>query len=112
MDKLIACCGLDCSACEARIATLADDNALRAQIAETWRVQYNVPGIVPEMINCTGCMEEGVKIGHCYECQVRNCVISRGYKTCADCAQLDSCKIVSQIHQFSPIALENLKSLH
>ena len=28
-DILIGCCGLDCEKCDARIATLANDNALR-----------------------------------------------------------------------------------
>lgn len=29
MNKLIGCCGLDCEKCDARIATIANDNALR-----------------------------------------------------------------------------------
>ena len=29
MNPLIACCGLDCEACDARIATITNDNALR-----------------------------------------------------------------------------------
>ena len=27
MNPLIACCGLDCEACDARIATITNDNA-------------------------------------------------------------------------------------
>ena len=33
MNKLIAYCGLDCEACEARTATLNNDDALREMVA-------------------------------------------------------------------------------
>lgn len=29
MKQLIACCGLDCESCDARIATVKNDNELR-----------------------------------------------------------------------------------
>jgi hypothetical protein len=111
-DKLIACCGLDCATCEAKIATVTDDNKLRKETAEKWKVQYNTPDILPEMINCTGCREEGVKVLHCAECEIRNCVKSKGFDTCADCEKLDSCSIVGDIHKYVPGTLENLKSLN
>ena len=110
MEKLISCCGLDCVTCDARIATIADDDVLRAQTAEKWKVQFS-PDIVPEMINCTGCRETGVKFAHCSHCEIRNCVHSKGYETCADCSELESCSIVGNVHQFVPEALGNLKSL-
>ncbi len=112
MEKLIACCGLDCAACDARIATLADDNELRANTAEKWKTQYGAADITPEMINCTGCREAGVKIGHCAECEIRNCVNAKGYETCADCEKLENCDITKSLHQYVPDALFNLKSLN
>ena len=112
MEKIIACCGLNCVDCDARKATLADDNKLRAETAEKWRVQFGVAGILPEMINCTGCREEGVKISHCAECEIRNCVIGKGYKTCADCDLMEDCSILSPVLQYSPESLENLRSLN
>lgn len=111
MKKLIACCGLDCSTCDAWKATLADDNALRAKTAENWKVQFSAD-ITPEMINCTGCREEGVKFAHCAECEIRNCVKSKGFETCADCEKLEDCKHTKNIHQYVPEALLNLKSLN
>ena len=36
MKQLIACCGLDCEKCEARLATLNDDNRLREKVAKEW----------------------------------------------------------------------------
>jgi len=112
MEKLIACCGLDCTTCEARIATMNNDDKLRAETAEKWKVQHNVAGITPDMINCTGCREEGVKIKHCQECQIRNCVSEKGYKTCGDCDDLETCSLVKNVHQFVPEALTNLKNLN
>ena len=34
MKQFIACCGLDCEKCEARIATINDDNSLREKVAK------------------------------------------------------------------------------
>ena len=112
MEKIIACCGINCAACDARIATMANDNALRAQVAEKWRVQYNAPTMVPEMINCTGCRESGVKFGHCEQCEIRKCAIAKDYRTCADCGSMESCTLVKNIHQYVPEALENLRSFN
>ena len=33
MNDLIGCCGLDCETCDARIATLTNDNVLREKTA-------------------------------------------------------------------------------
>ena len=35
-NQLIGCCGLDCEKCDARIATIKDDNALSEQTATLW----------------------------------------------------------------------------
>lgn len=111
MEKLIACCGLDCATCDARIATIANDNDLRIKTAEKWKVQYSA-AITPEMINCTGCREPGAKIGHCAECEIRNCAMAKNYKTCAECDLLESCTVLGNVLQFVPDALKNLKSLN
>ncbi|HLN73660.1 MAG TPA: DUF3795 domain-containing protein [Prolixibacteraceae bacterium] len=111
MKKQIACCGLDCTTCDAWKATLTDDNTLRTITAENWKVQFSAD-ITPEMINCTGCREEGVKFAHCAECKIRNCVKMKGFETCADCGKLDSCELIKNIHQYVPDALLNLKSLN
>ena len=53
MNQLIGCCGLDCEKCDARIATVTDDDALREKTAALW-TKLNGVTISPEMINCTG----------------------------------------------------------
>lgn len=111
MENFVACCGIDCAACDARKATLANDQELRTKTAENWSAQFGA-AITAEMINCTGCREEGVKFSHCAECEIRNCAGNKGFKTCGDCSELENCAIVGNILQFVPDALTNLKSLN
>lgn len=112
MKKLISCCGLNCAGCEARIATMKNDNNLRQVTADKWKVMFNSPDITASMINCTGCQEEGAKFAHCFECEIRKCVRAKGYDTCADCDKLADCKIVAPIHAAVPEALVNLRNLN
>jgi hypothetical protein len=112
MEKLIACCGLNCEVCDARIATINNDDEKRKATAEKWCSEFNTKEITYEMINCTGCREEGVKFSHCSMCEIRKCVQAKGYNTCADCSDLETCSIVSGILKAVPDALANLKSLN
>jgi hypothetical protein len=112
MEKLISCCGLNCAGCDARIATMENDDNLRKSTAEKWRTAYNAPGLSPEMINCTGCREEGAKFSHCGECEIRNCVKAKGFETCGDCSEMETCAIVSGVHKYVPEARQNLRDLN
>jgi hypothetical protein len=112
MEKLIACCGLNCATCDARIATITNDDELRKATADKWRVSFNASDITVEMINCTGCREEGVKFSHCESCEIRNCVKAKGFDTCGDCDLMDTCSIVSGVHKYAPEAITNLRSLN
>ena len=109
MKGLIAYCGLDCERCEARIATLNDDNDLRRKVAEEWSELNNVE-ITPEMINCVGCRTEGVKTVYCDSlCPIRQCAMKKGYGTCGDCSEIMSCDKVGMVIGNNPGALKNLK---
>ncbi len=111
MDKLTACCGLDCEKCDARTATLTNDDALRERTAALWS-KLNGVTITPEMINCTGCRTEGAKTPFCDRlCPIRGCVREKGLDTCADCAQMDGCRTLGRIAENDPSVLENLKRL-
>jgi hypothetical protein len=112
MEKLIACCGLNCATCDARIATIKNDDELRKATAEKWKKMYNASDLTPEMINCTGCREPGVKFSHCNECEIRNCVKTKGYDTCGECKELETCTIVAGVLKYVPDALINLKNLN
>ncbi len=109
MKELIACCGIDCETCEARIAMVNDDDALRAVVAAKWSEMYQAPGIVAASINCTGCRAPGVKFSHCETtCEIRKCSFSKGYATCGDCPDVESCPIVAFILQEVPGTRANL----
>ena len=55
MKNSIGCCGLDCERCDAYIATITDDQALREKTAALW-TRLNATPIMPEHINCAGCV--------------------------------------------------------
>ena len=110
MKQFIACCGLDCEKCEARQATIDNDNELRKKVAKEWS-ELNGVEITPEMINCTGCRIAGAKTPYSDKlCPIRQCALERHYNTCADCAELQSCEKVGMIVKNNPDALNNLKS--
>ena len=43
MKDLIACCGLDCENCDARKATVNNDDALREKTAKQWAEANDAP---------------------------------------------------------------------
>ena len=108
MKNLISCCGIDCEKCDARIATVNNDDELREETAKKWSVMYNAPNITAETINCMGCRLEGVKVAHCNDCEIRKCVQNKGFETCGNCKELDNCEIVGFVLQHVPGAKENL----
>jgi hypothetical protein len=103
---------LNCATCDARIATVTNNDELRKATADKWRVSYNAPALSYNMINCTGCREEGVKFSHCDMCEIRNCVKAKGFNTCGDCDEMETCTLVSGIHKYVPEAITNLRSLN
>lgn len=112
MKQLIACCGLDCETCDARIATVSNDDALREETARKWSVMNNTSEITAATINCMGCREEGVKFAFCSDyCEIRKCVDAKGFNTCGDCGGLEYCPTVGAVHQHAPGAKENLLSI-
>lgn len=110
MEQLIACCGLNCKSCDARIATMEDNKELREKTAKKWSAMNNTSDITAETINCMGCRVDGPKFDYCNFCEIRKCVNEKGYNTCGDCDELESCKIVGCILAHVPEAKENLKS--
>jgi len=85
MEKLIACCGVDCSECPAYIATRDNNNDLRAETAARWGRQFDTT-VEPEYINCNGCQQDGLHLGYCAICKVRECCLQRGFDNCAHCS--------------------------
>ena len=110
MKRLIAICGLDCEKCDAYIATKNNDQALREKTAQLWSELNHAP-ILPEQINCEGCRMNGAKTVFCsLMCAIRKCAVAKGFETCGDCPEKDSCQKVSIIWKHDPQATENLNA--
>jgi len=110
MDKtFIGACGLNCESCGARLAYINNDNEMRIKTAKEWSEMFNAD-IKPENVNCNGCMSEGIKFGHCTQCQIRSCVIDHKIANCAECSDFP-CTKINQFLEFATEAKENLDKL-
>ncbi len=110
--QLIACCGLNCESCEARIATVNNDDELREKTAQKWSEMNNTKEITAATINCMGCRTDGIKFSYCSDyCEIRKCVNQKGFDTCRDCEEIDTCQTVGALFQHVPEAKQNLLAL-
>lgn len=109
MKQFIAYCGLDCEVCEARLATLNNDDELRRKVAEKWS-ELNRVEITPQMINCAGCRLDGVKTPYCDSlCPIRQCALAKGVETCGSCGEMETCQKLGMILSSNAEARRNLK---
>ena len=60
MKEMIGYCGLDCEKCDAYIAAINDDQALREKTRKLWAELNNAP-ILPEHITVRGVVRTGQK---------------------------------------------------
>lgn len=108
MKNMIAYCGLDCEKCDAYLATINDDQALREKTAKLWAELNNAP-ILPEHINCEGCRVDGIKTVYCDSlCAIRQCALKKGVSTCGDCHSIDTCETVAMVIGNNAEARNNL----
>lgn len=109
MRNMIAYCGLDCEKCDAYLATIHHDQALREKTAKLWAELNHAP-ILPEHIYCEGCRMDGAKTVYCERlCGIRQCALKKGAVTCGDCPDMETCPVVGEIISNEPEALKNLK---
>lgn len=108
-NNMIAFCGLNCEKCDARIATVNDDDELRQKTARLWTVLNGVE-ITKDMINCMGCCADGVKTPYCENlCPIRHCALEKGFASCGNCSELEKCEKVGMIIGSDNEAKRNLK---
>ena len=106
---MIAYCGLDCEKCDAYLATVNNDDALREKTAKLWS-ELNNADIRLEHINCEGCRVDGIKTFFCESlCEIRKCAIQKGVETCGECSELKQCQTVRMVIDNNPEALKNLE---
>ena len=109
MRKMVAYCGLDCEKCDAYLATVRDDQALRVKTANAWS-KLNQVTILPEHIHCLGCRREGIKTVFCDSlCEIRQCALRKGVATCGSCTDLKECQTVGTILANNSEARNNLR---
>ena len=109
MKGMIGYCGLDCERCDAYLATIHDDQALREKTAKLWS-ELNQAPILPEHINCEGCRGNGAKTVFCESlCAIRKCAMEKGLSTCGGCSNFDACSTMQVFVSQNPTVLENLK---
>ncbi|MFH1798803.1 MAG: DUF3795 domain-containing protein [Candidatus Omnitrophota bacterium] len=95
------------SSCEAYLATQANDDSKRAEVARKWTVQYGTD-IKPEHINCDGCRAGGRKFFYCSSmCELRKCCLERDLENCAVCEKY----VCDKLAKFFEIAPEPKKAL-
>lgn len=112
MTPMIAFCGLDCSKCEAYLATQANDEAEKERIAAQWRQQFSAPSITAAYVTCDGCTDlQGHAGGHCLECDIRACALERGVANCAHCTGYEGCDRLARFLGEVPAAKATLDEI-
>ena len=110
METLIAFCGLACYECQALLATQADDDKKRAEVAELWSAQFNA-AIKPEDINCDGCRSDSGRLfGYCQACDIRKCGMEKKVANCAYCSDYP-CEKLNGVFSMMPEAKKNLDEI-
>jgi len=90
----VAPCGINCALCDIYVATKADSNEKRAEVAEKWTKLFHHNFLIDD-INCDGCLGDG-KLGiYCGTmCEVRPCAISRALQNCEACPEYECEKLM------------------
>ena len=100
-DALLAYCGIDCSKCFGYTKTISEG---AKQLRRTMRAEKmkQVWPSIPFLgdydafkkdldalagLRCRGCLEGG---GNPF-CKIRKCCLKRGYRSCAQCDEFESC---------------------
>ena len=92
---LVGCCGLYCGECEVYVAFSEGNPDKQEEIAASISRQFNTQ-VGPEQIMCGGC-KGPEEISFCAGCRIRPCATKRGYTTCAECDEMDSCKTLGAL---------------
>lgn len=107
---MISCCGINCSKCDAFIATRENNDEKRSAVAKLWSKQFN-SDIKPESINCIGCISnEGPIFGYCEVCAIRKCNQEKNIPNCAHCAEF-ACDTIEGLFKMVPECRKNLEEI-
>lgn len=110
MVPLIGACGLDCTQCDAYLATQANDQVVLERVVARWKVDYGAVNATTENILCDGCMAGNRVAGYCLECKIRACALGQGLNNCAECSKY-ACEMLEGFWIHAPAARVNLDAL-
>lgn len=112
MSKLVAVCGLNCAACDAYLATQANDDAWKERVAARWRADFGNPACDVAYVTCDGCLTTTSRLGgYCSQCAVRTCGVSRSVTCCAYCDEYGSCATLAGFLNYAPDLRATLDAL-
>jgi hypothetical protein len=110
MKEMISYCGLSCHECPALLATKADDDEKRKEVAAIWSKQYGKE-MDFKSINCNGCLTDGeVVFAHCQTCEIRACGKEKKVENCAHCDEY-VCDKLDKFFAMAPMCKENLDAI-
>jgi len=112
MNTMIAFCGLNCAACEAYLATQANDLAAQQRVLAKWRQEFNAPNMTIADVTCDGCVTlNGRAGGYCSQCPIRACGVERKVTNCAYCADYSTCEKLAGFFTQAPAAKTTLDEI-
>jgi hypothetical protein len=111
MARLIAFCGIDCSACNAYVATQNNDVAIIERTAKEWAELYHSE-ITARDVWCDGCSALSSRLcGHCAECNIRACAMSHNVASCGACPEY-ACDTIAAFLEMAPDLKPLLDQIH
>lgn len=111
MAKILAYCGLDCSECEAYIATQKNDREGLEAVAKDWSRRYGGQNMGADVCVCDGCSTgKRTSTAHALTCGIRVCASKRGVTSCAHCADY-GCETLQQFFAFAPVLKDKLEAI-
>jgi len=110
MEEMISFCGLPCHECPTFLATRADDDEKRSEVAQLWSRQLGMD-LKREDINCDGCQAAiGRLFGYCNMCEIRRCGMEKKVPNCAYCEDC-FCEKLESLLKIIPHARKNLERI-
>ena len=108
-EVMIAKCGLECTQCDAYIATQNNDIEALQKMADEAKEQFKIE-FSAEQSRCTGCSSDGIQIAYTSQCAVRLCAIEKGVDNCAYCDDY-GCWTIAGFLKNAPKAKANLEKI-
>jgi hypothetical protein len=110
VKEMIAFCGIICTECDTYLATQADDDEKRAELARRTFEEFGMEVKLEDM-NCDGCLAEGRHIGYCDTCEIRACGIERDVVNCAHCENYEGCVKLAKFFEMAPSVKAQLEAI-